>query len=150
MWHNTSSWRLCIAPLHVVNHWRKSSNQSIADDRWSVQVPCAPVVQVWKVYWNPGIQSVFQHYLALSNSCPSSHRNTVGLINRLLFQHQRQLFLSFSPSSLLLPHYHSLTSLPWVLRLFQGFSTYQELRTFLPRSFHFLFVTFFSIWFDLY
>lgn len=81
----------------------------------------------------PGVKSVQESslyssiILQLSESCPASHRNTVGLINSLLYQHQRQLFLSLS---LLLPHYHSLSSLPWVLRQLQGFSTYQELRTF--------------------
>jgi len=85
---------------------------------------------------DPGVKSVQESslyssiILQLSESCPSSHRNTVGLINSLLYQHQRQLSLSLSPSSLLLPHYHSLSSLPWVLRQLQGFNTYQELRTF--------------------
>lgn len=68
----------------------------------------------------PGVKSVLEsrHPVcipALSRSSQTlvlRHRNTVGLINSLLFQHQRELFLSFSPSSLLLPHYHSLSSLP--------------------------------------
>jgi len=51
---------------------------------------------------DPGVKSVQESslyssiILQLSESCPSSHRNTVGLINSLLYQHQRQLSLSLS------------------------------------------------------
>jgi len=63
---------------------------------------------------DPGVKSVQESslyssiILQLSESCPSSHRNTVGLINSLLYQHQRQLSLSLlSPTASL-----SLSQLP--------------------------------------
>lgn len=84
-------------PLFMLLITDVTNNHSIAG--WQMDRPsplCAG---------GPGVKSVQESSLyssiisQLSESCPSSHRNTVGLINSLLYQHQRQLSLSLPPLS---------------------------------------------------